>query len=91
MLYQSFIQRKFIEKSNLSNISPPLTNQHVITLFSQFAVKKKWNTALIGQSGPISFTITLSSLVRSEKSEKLLYADWPKWSTELLLQKESSK
>ena len=48
----------------LSDISLPLTNQHSITLFSRFAVKK-WNWS--EQTNQL--TITLYSLVHMVKNE----------------------
>ena len=64
-----------MEKLNLSDISRLLTNQHAFPLFSLWAVKK-WNSALIGQSGLIS------SLFRQYMVKKVKYcADWVEWST----------
>ena len=56
---------------NVTDISPPLTNQHAITLFSQFAVKKaEHHTNWSEQINQL--TLTLFSLVQGEKSDAML-------------------
>ena len=61
-----------------------MTNYHAITLISRFAV----NTALIGQSGPIS---SLFHFFHRYTVKKVKYcADWSEWSMRTV-DTESSK